>query len=395
MKILGKPLDGTWLCLLSISLFFRLATASWDDPFRRFPPQYNAGFQSILRNDCRELYNEYLVNKSLIEAIPANISIFDINSLTHVVVNCVLENTPEIIKSKMASAQVVLGLAPTILATLGTGPQETGLLAVVGRRPLLALALAAGSPAVFSIRSFEYIKSIEELQEHYMHRPGFLRRLDPAMSVVELALALLSVANIGELAWQLGATVIFTALPDKEYVVLLWAFLGLTIHVLGAVAVLVRTKVKPSKRKEKKNATAAVGGGGRRGEDHAHHVSHVTEVISGQFKPLARQNTELEVKILPESTVFFVVSWVTAVYTACHIIFGTIVFSGALFISLTDSVIVIVRLMASVIVCRIILTYELSIMRSLVHVEKDQPLPQGVPNGETQRGQDGNTPHNI
>lgn len=46
----------------------------------------------------------------------------------------------------MVSAQVGLGLMPTILSLIGPSYEELLLLASVGRRPLLALLLYIGSP---------------------------------------------------------------------------------------------------------------------------------------------------------------------------------------------------------------------------------------------------------
>jgi hypothetical protein len=57
-----------------------------------------------------------------------------------------------------------------------------------------------------------------------------------------------------------------------------------------------------------------------------------------------------------------------AVGTALHIIFGTTIFSSMLFVSIDDGCIIIISLMASVIVCRVILTYELAVLREKVEV---------------------------
>jgi hypothetical protein len=56
----------------------------------------------------------------------------------------------------MAGAQVLLGLTPTILATLGRSTEETSTLSVTGKRPFLALFLAAGSPATAQMRAFDF-----------------------------------------------------------------------------------------------------------------------------------------------------------------------------------------------------------------------------------------------
>jgi hypothetical protein len=65
----------------------------------------------------------------------------------------------------MASAGVLLGLTPTILAAVGSSTDETAVLFTLSKRPLLAIFLAGGSPAVFPMRSFEYQDPIKLLRE--------------------------------------------------------------------------------------------------------------------------------------------------------------------------------------------------------------------------------------
>lgn len=77
------------------------------------------------------------------------------NQLAEPVVNCILISISKMIKSAMASPQVGLGLPPTLLAVLGPSTEGTSVFFVVGRRPILALCLAARCPAVFPMCSFD------------------------------------------------------------------------------------------------------------------------------------------------------------------------------------------------------------------------------------------------
>lgn len=338
---------------------FSFTLADWEDPlFKKFLPRYNNGFQRILRENCSEQYANYLANKDDITKLNPILRDFNIDSRESSVVECILNASPEFVKSKMASAQVLLGLTPTILATLGPSPYETGMLAVVARRPLLALFLAAGSPAVFAFRSLEYTKAIEDLHERHLDSSSFLLLADKVVTILEYFLAAASIANVGELAYRLGAQVVFTVTPTSEYVAALWAFLGMIIHVLGALGLRLRTNVA---LKTTENEIA--------------HQPHILNLVSKQFKPLARHET-IRVTILPNSWMFSLVSWLTSTFTAFHIIFGTLIFSSMLFISVNDGIIVIVRLMASVIVCRIILAYELAILQRALEVEKRTQEPR-------------------
>lgn len=227
----------------------------------------------------------------------------------------------------------VHSLTPSIVAILGASSQETAILSVIGQRSLLAGLLAAASPAVFASRSFEYVRSLEDLHKHNFPKPAFFTRLDPLILVLEYLLAAASLGNIVELCYRLGAQALTIVTPRLKWTFLLWAFLGFVIHGLGALALYIRTEV--------------------------------TKAPRAQFKPMVRQSHR-RVVILEENLLFFVIYWFTNALTVCHIIYGTILFSGVLFVSIDDSIVIVVRLMASVMMCRFILTYELVNLRRIV-----------------------------
>ena len=93
-----------------------------------------------------------------------------------------------------------------------------------------------------------------------------------------------------------------------------------------------------------------------------HHHGHTT---FNQFKPMEQQ-TPRRILILEESLLFFAIYWITNILTILNILYGTILFSSSLFILVNDAIIIIVRLIASVMMCRIVLTYELVNLRRVV-----------------------------
>jgi hypothetical protein len=98
--------------------------------FQTFFPVYSKSFTEIRDGPCRD----YFAQKEAGAAV------------CHNLLNCMLENTSDVIKGDMASGMVALGLMPTLLIFLSSSTAETTLLS--RRRPLLALLLAIGSPAV-------------------------------------------------------------------------------------------------------------------------------------------------------------------------------------------------------------------------------------------------------
>ncbi|RTE74141.1 hypothetical protein BHE90_011431 [Fusarium euwallaceae] len=338
------------LLVLGLSMHVTPVSASWANPMEHFYSNYNRGLQEIIQNNCSETYALYLQDRRDESNVSPSLSMFSINGLamSSEMVECILDHTPEFIKSKMAAAAIVLGLALTIVATLGVRPQETAALSVVGRRHLLAFALAVGSPALNAYRSSEYNSIIDTLREASRQRPDAIRRLDPFITVISYSLAAASIANIGELTYQLGAKTIFTILPNSPYLALLWAFLGVFIHFMAGMAFRMRVSSKV-----------------KRVDEDMTQGSWPVSVAQGQIGLMARRS-KIIFTVHPESLSFFAMSLITTISTACHIIFGTSVFSSILFVSINDSLLIVARLMASAIVCRIIVTYELLVLRESV-----------------------------
>jgi hypothetical protein len=96
---------------LGVLLFCARAIAANTSPFEQFYPEYNAEFTAIIANNCSSVFYQYL---------NASGSPFNTFEACHQVVDCLLSNSRESIKANMASADVFLGLLPTILALLGS-----------------------------------------------------------------------------------------------------------------------------------------------------------------------------------------------------------------------------------------------------------------------------------
>lgn len=74
-----------------------------------------------------------------------------------------------------------------------------------------------------------------------------------------------------------------------------------------------------------------------------------------------------------ESTLFIFLTWVTSITTVSHIIYGTLIFSSILFISTSDAVQIVARFVASTVVCRVILVFEITGMQQRVGTMMQHP----------------------
>jgi hypothetical protein len=228
------------LFLLAISLPFALAGYSIDQ-FKHWYPEFGFIFSHILATNCTAPYATYLLaQKHPIAADDPDryTGLGQTNQLAQPVVKCILDSTSSFVMANMGSAQVLLGLTPTILATLGPSSEETSMLFVIARRPVLAVLLAAGSPAVFATRSFEVTDPLRLLKdrESRSRLPNLSSRIEITVMITEYVFALAAIANIITLGYELGVQVVCSFTPHSTYIPLLWGFLSLSVHASGVIA---------------------------------------------------------------------------------------------------------------------------------------------------------------
>jgi hypothetical protein len=301
----------------------------------------------------------------------------------------------------MASAQVLMGLTPGLLAVIGPQAWQTGVIASVGKRRLLALLLAAGSPMLNPS-----LDSGSSLRDGLLRRNGggndnYQRIVYPAWiySVVRdgkvgghrwwgsmarsagwlvfYSLALASIGNIAHLMYYLITRAALTFTLSDSWFLLLWAMIGLSIHGCGTLAVWLRIKhcpvdedfqVDSSSYTNRIMATAADNPGGR--------------------TSLGRRI--LRIEVLPPGIFSVLLTWFAAVYTVGHVLFGTLLFSSILFISVIDAVTVVMRLLASVVFCRLAMEYEIAM--ELRDTELVEHLPKRVVQEQKQQKKEHSQP---
>lgn len=267
------------------------------------------------------------------------------NRLAQPVTNCVLEYSSEFIKSNMAAAAVVLGLMPTILATLGNSVEETSTLCVIAQSPLLALLVATGSPAIFPTRSFKPSRPMKLVK----FRPGNIRpreisfHIRNVIMIVEYLVMGLAIANTITLCQQLGFQAVSTVAPHWTNLQLVWSLIGIPIHMSAAMSLWFRTQLNSLSR-----------------------TSYALQILRQQFIPI--DDTVWTMAVIGDETYLSVIfSYFTSLVGTCHVIYGTMLFSSLVFISAKDSLTVMSRYMASSMVSRIVLMYELHRMRGFIN----------------------------
>jgi hypothetical protein len=91
--------------------------------------------------------------------------------------------------------------------------------------------------------------------------------------------------------------------------------------------------------------------------------SRIGRYWKSEWVPAIAQD-EIRVVSFEEEKIYVGWSWFLSTSTIIHILFGSLVLSGLLFIGPQDALIVIFRYTVSVLLCRILVTFELAGMRA-------------------------------
>lgn len=337
--------------------------------FQQWYHEYRLVFNKTLYEDCHDVYEYYLsgiVNWTQFEEHDMWTGASKTSALVQPVANCILEHTSPYILVNMASAAVLLGLAPTILATMGSSIEETSTLIVIAQRPLLGCFLALGSPSVNPLRTFKYFDPLKILEERKGRKPPpdferfgkFRMAAEYGVLILEYLLASAAIVNMVMLGLDLRSRVVCTFAPHRTFLPLVWGLMGAAAHFFGAWALWLRIRVRNPSRIRAKLTNLW----GTSYQTIVYAPGTIVGWFSVQFTPWA-WHTPFHISEIRETYQFILVSWATSTYVTCHMVFGTLTFSGIIFISVRDATLLFARLMASVILCRIILMYEIAALR--------------------------------
>ncbi|GAW21897.1 hypothetical protein ANO14919_114230 [Xylariales sp. No.14919] len=345
------------------------ANAEDRSHYQYWYPQYSDYFTAIARNGCSLEIQRYQKGNEPGFRFGCENTLTQVQCASAAVIACMLEKTTEDIKANIAAAAVVLGLLPTTLSLAGSSAAEVGLLAL--RRPLLALFLATGAPAVSPIRAFEYREPIHMLREGTGGFTALFKLSGPwamTLSGLQYVVVLGATANVIQVSWGLGTQAVISFSSDNPYQPLLWYFFALVIHIFGTITVRLRVRLQSD-----------TGSSPREAEwEGWSFIPSVWAKVRQEFKLSGHQPVTV-LRIRKEMLMFYLFSWITSTGTIVHIIYGTLIFSGTLFVGTQDAILVAFRYFLSTVVCRIILMMEISGMRQSTKVlqelaDEDVPL---------------------
>jgi hypothetical protein len=293
-------------------------------------------------------------------------------------INCILENSSEYIKYQLATSQVLLGITPTIICLLGASSEEVCLLALIGRRRFLGFLLSAASPSIYTERAFKYqdadqiMKDLDDVhvKTTVIAKPRWL------FVLLEYLAVFAAISNIAILNWQLGLKSVNSLNANTIYMPMLWSFFGICAHGLGAVVFQMRARRSDDSGTEIQRVPTLRSFPTLKFSDYLPKVDTLVRELTWLPEDKRKKSTRRELESrydhetekhiyfthIPETRTFTFLSWLLSVLIIFHIILGTLILSSTNFVGPKDALGIMARYILSVVICRIILVYELAVL---------------------------------
>ncbi|KAF1952895.1 hypothetical protein CC80DRAFT_571289 [Byssothecium circinans] len=258
--------------------------------------------------------------------------------------DCILSTLYESSKANMAAASVLLGLTPTILASLGPTIAEIALLS--SRRPLLSLLLSMGAPVTYPSRFLQFENPVDLLRRP--ERPGILKmarqplRFAMAISVFQYVFAMLAIINLIATSVELGRKTVVSWRCSASWLPLMWAITPIACY---APAVL-------SFELYRRKATALLDQD--KVEDFA-----LRRAVRCEFTISANTTHTTPSKQVHPGAWSIILQSTSSLFVILQIVFGTAVFSSLLYIGVEDATLLLLRFATSAFLCRLIMYLEL------------------------------------
>lgn len=285
--------------------------------------------------------------------------------------------------SNFQSAEVLLGLTPSLLTTLAPSIGEISLVST--RRRGLALLLAVANPSIYVSRLLSFNDPRQYLQSDDTTTaiPDALLKLDGRWASVASALQYLlaagAIVNVVHLSWELGFRTVIAWKCNTSYVPFLWTIMPLIVHLVAAAGWHISTPVRAINHQQSTKAQAMQCSG---------LGSKLRQMWTEEFK-LPSQCDQMDVSTIPtgqrqtvssHDKLAIFLNELAGFGAFLHLLFGTTVFSSLMFIGVLDALQVIARYIGSGVVCRIIVNWELAAMRA----RRPPPAQQeGIPLQDT------------
>ncbi|KAH7382749.1 hypothetical protein DE146DRAFT_240689 [Phaeosphaeria sp. MPI-PUGE-AT-0046c] len=288
------------------------------------------------------------------------------------VLNCILDHTSEMDKAQLGVTSLILGLTPTILSWLGSGLFEMSLLS--SQRPVLGLLLSLGAPVFSPSNLFPQWRpsDILDARPTAYKIPALVRRHAALVALAQYLLALAAIVNLTHVGYLLSYMAITLSGGCKNrFFVTLWTYVAVVVHICGWFAFHTRgVWVRGSGKGPLKSSLSNT-------------MRHLAMV---EMVPCISRSRHV-LRWRPETPMGLFLVNLTTILALGHVVWGTAILGSQTLIEQVDAVMLIGRIVASTVVCKAILMFELAGMREVTALEEESVVV-----GSTSLDSTGNRP---
>jgi hypothetical protein len=268
--------------------------------------------------------------------------------------------------SNFQSAQVFLGLVPTLLSLIAPSIGEIALLST--KRKLLTFILAFTNPVIYIPRMLAYTDPLKSLErtEPLAAVPSILLGLDgwtaTIASMLQFLLAIAAAANVLEQIVAMGyRSVIIWACSDS-WLPLAWGTFPLFIHICSVAGwhmthAMQGVREARRRRQQQRNSGGALVGFFRE------QIRLSSQGVRLGLVDQARNLDKDRFETYAENSGAVALHQVAAFAVFLNLIFGTFVLSSLSFVNTRSAIYIVLRFLASALVCRLLVTWELEGLR--------------------------------
>ncbi|KAH7025841.1 uncharacterized protein B0I36DRAFT_386229 [Microdochium trichocladiopsis] len=381
-------------------------------------PAWDPRIRPLLEGKCSEAYAAYLD--------PTNSS----NLVTYLLIDCLLEEFPEYRKAEIATAALVLGLTPFIIQQMGPRVADVGTLAlrrpvlaflIAASCPIVSADMAGTFSDPVQHLSRQAVKTMRP-RLRYINLKDKRRAVVITIAATEYLAAVTTFVNLQVVAWQLATWTVCIYAPATIWQPWLWANLVILIQAGHMYSLLLRVQVlKPVSEVDSDGQSQTSHSSSGQGSltphppssivlsqipqtsapsssvglAHLHRSSQrqdsgagpgngllvdhleasqpkpptlppaVATYLHREFTPMAYADPVI-LQHRKHGYLYLFLGYAISVSAAAHVLYGTLILSSLVFISLADAVGIVWRFGANTIICRVLLGYEMMAMREAV-----------------------------
>lgn len=388
--------------ILIVTFFFILTTAFFDNTqdfqsaweprpsvpqFQSWFPKHNKELTDFTHKECNASYADYMFDYN---SPRGSINASYLWTACYHVESCLLDAIPSGWQANYNSANTILGLMPTLLASIGPSFAEISLLSA--HRPLLSFLISMGASAIWPNRMFEYIHPPDILRRSRSSWAGNIRPWPAAiLSLAQYVVAVGAIANVMTTSIEVGRKSILAFGCTTTFAPLIWSSLPSAIHLISVLSYFIARKTALRQISKERLAAAGQSNSSADIEQSPSHITPAPTLSPPPLSPPPPPPTpryhkvwrwcytalahELTVcanhpKPQPHAAVPAVPAvpavsvWLAAtagVMNFCHVTFGIIIFSSLQFIAVEDVFKrVLCRYVVSSAACRLLLIIEMS-----------------------------------